>query len=59
MTKPPAADAPAATQAERRNARLAQALRDNLARRKARARATGDADAADATDTAPSEKAVP
>lgn len=33
----------AATEAERRNARLAEALRANLARRKARARAEGAA----------------
>jgi hypothetical protein len=51
MTKPPPAATPATTEAERRNVRLAQALRDNLARRKARARATGDADAADAPET--------
>ena len=44
MSKPPAP----MTEAERRQARLAEALRANLARRKARARAAGVADKGDA-----------
>lgn len=50
MAKPP----PSMTETERRNARLAEALRANLARRKARARAVGDG-ASDDPDTAPGD----